>query len=153
MRNWRSSALAAGAIAVTLVAAGSLSVAESTGEGLIKYRQALMGANGGHMGALVRIVRGEAEHPDQVLGHAQALNAMAHMIPDAFMENAEGADNDALPAVWEDWDGFVAKAEAMQVATAALVAAAETGDSEAIAAAFGPVGASCGGCHDDYRAE
>lgn len=154
MRNWRFTALAAGAIAVTMVAAGSLSVAESTGEGLIKYRKALMAANSAHAGALAGIVRGEAEHgADDVLVHATALNAIAGLLPDAFMESAEGAETRALPAIWEDWDGFVAAAEQLQTASAALMEAAEGGDMEAIGAAFGPVGASCGGCHETYRAE
>jgi len=154
MRNWRVTALAAGAIAVTMVAAGSFSVAESTGEGLIKYRKALMGANGGHMGALAGIVRGEAEHgADDVLVHATAINAIAGLLPDAFMENAEGAETRALPAIWENWDDFAAKAAALEEASAALMEAAEGGDMEAIGAAFGPVGASCGGCHETYRAQ
>ena len=41
----------------------------------------------------------------------------------------------------------------MQEATAAFVTAAESGDSEAIGAAFRNVGMSCRGCHDNYRVQ
>ncbi|MEZ5668094.1 MAG: cytochrome c [Alphaproteobacteria bacterium] len=143
--------MAAGAIAVTMVAAGSFSAAESTGEGLIKYRQSVMGALGAHMGAISRIVRGEADHPDQLLAHAQAVQALAMMIPEAFADNAEGAENEAKPEIWSDAAGFAAKAEALQTAAADFVAAAETGDMAAAGAALGGVGGACKGCHDNYR--
>lgn len=154
MRNLRNTGFAAAAIAVSMVAAGSFSVAESTGEGMVKYRQSVMGAVGGHMGAIVRIVRGEADLGDQLLAHAEALHDLSLMIPDAFQEiSAEGVETRALPEIWTDWDGFTAKVDAFQTASADLVAAVESGDQEAIAAAFGPVGGSCKGCHDDYRGE
>lgn len=154
MRNTRNAGFAAAAIAVTMVAAGSFSAAESTGEGLIKYRQSVMGAIGGHMGAIARIVRGEADLGDQLMAHAEALNDLSMMIPDAFQEaSAEGVETRALPAIWSDSDGFAAKTEAFQTASADLVAAVESGDQDAIGAAFGPVGGSCKGCHDDYRGQ
>ncbi|MGF1626089.1 MAG: c-type cytochrome [Alphaproteobacteria bacterium] len=153
MRNWRNSAFAAAAIAVTLGAVTSLSIAQSTDEGLIQYRKAVMGAQGGHMGAISRIVRGEVEFDGHLAAHAQALNDLANMVPDSFAEPGSGAETRALPLIWEDHDGFLEKAEALQTATLDLVSAAETGDQEAIGAALGPVGASCQGCHETYRSQ
>ena len=153
MRNLRNSALAAGAIAISMAVAGSFSVAQSTGEGAIKYRQSVMSAIGGHMGAIARIVRGEADQGDHLLAHAQAISALSGMVTDAFEENAEGADNDALPEIWSDWDGFAGKAGDLETAAAAFVAAVETGDGAAIGEALGGVGNGCQGCHENYRAE
>lgn len=153
MRKWANSGVAALAIAGTMVMAGSLSVAESTGEGLIKYRQSVMSAIGGHMGAIARIVRGEAEFGDQLAAHAQALNDLAHMIPDAFGEPGSDAETRSLPLIWEDHDGFLEDASALQAATADFAAAAETGDIAAAGAALGPVGQACQGCHETYRSQ
>ncbi len=142
-----------GAAAVAAVLGATASIAQAD-EATIKYRQAVMGGLGAHMGAMSRIVRGEVDFAEHALGHAQALDALAGMIVDATPEGSmEGADNRALAVIWEDWDGFVAAAESTQEATAALVAAAEGGDLAAIGEAFGAVGQSCGACHDTYRAE
>ncbi len=122
--------------------------------GVIEYRQAVMSAQAGHMGALARIVRGEADFPEDVPAHARALHDLADMILPAFPEGSlEGAETDALPAIWEDWEGFSASVEEFRTATAALVAAADGGDAAAVGAAFGEVGNGCRSCHDDFRAE
>lgn len=153
MRRWAKPGLAATAIAVTMVAAGAISVAQSTGEGMINYRKAVMSAQGGHMGAIARIVRGEVELTDQLAAHAQALNDLAHMIPDAFAEPGSDAETRALPLIWEDHDGFLAAAEALQTATAEFASAAESGDLAAAGAALGPVGQACQTCHETYRSQ
>ena len=153
MRTLRSAAFAAAAIAMTFGAATSFSVAQSTGEGLIKYRQALMSAQGAHMGAISAIVKGEADHANQLAAHVQALNDLANMIPEAFAEPGSDAETRALPLIWEDHEGFLAKAEALQTATADFATAAEGGDMAAVGAAMGPVGQACQGCHETYRGE
>jgi cytochrome c556 len=153
MRKWHNSAFAAAAIAATLGAAATFSTAQVTGEGVIKYRQALMGAQGAHMGAISRIVKGEVDLGDQLAAHAQALNDLANMIPGAFAEAGSDAETRALPLIWEDHEGFLAKAEALQTAAADFVTAVEGGDMAAIGAAMGPVGEACQGCHETYRSE
>jgi cytochrome c556 len=153
MTKWRNSALAAAAIAATLGAAATFSTAQVTGEAVIKYRQAVMSAQGAHMGAISRIVKGEVDLADQLAAHAQALNDLANMIPAAFAEAGSDAETRALPLIWEDHEGFLAKAEALQTATADFVAAVEGGDMAAIGEAMGPVGAACQGCHETYRSE
>lgn len=153
MRKWRNPVFAAAAIAVTLGAATTFSAAQGTEEGTIQYRKSVMGAIGGHMGAISRIVRGEVELADQLAAHAQALNDLANMIPAAFAEPGSGVETRSLPLIWEDHDGFLADAEELQTATAAFVAAVEGGDMEAVGAALGPVGASCQGCHETYRSQ
>lgn len=60
-------------------------------------------------------------------------------------------ENRAKPAIWTDFDGFMAKEAGFKKAGAALVAAAEAGDQKALGAAMGQFGGSCKACHDDYR--
>lgn len=58
----------------------------------------------------------------------------------------------ALPVIWETYPDIVEKAEALKEAAAAMMAVAGDGLG-ALQGAMGDVGASCKGCHDDFRAE
>ena len=51
----------------------------------------------------------------------------------------------------EQEEDFQAKVAAAQEAAVNFAAAADTGDRAAITKAFGAVGGSCKGCHDDYK--
>ena len=140
--------------AVGVAATVGVVAASEESAGIIKYRQAVMSAQGGHMSALARVVQGEVDFAADVPAHARALNDLSTMVIPSFPEGSlEGAETDALPVIWEDWDDFTAAAEAMEAATADLLAAAEGGDMTAITEAFGEVGRSCRSCHDTFRAE
>ena len=142
--------LAVAGIAATLGAVG----ASEESAGIIKYRQAVMSAQGGHMSALARVVQGEADFAADIPAHARALSDLSTMVIPTFPEGSlEGAETDALPVIWEDWDDFTVAADALETASEDLVAAAEGGDMTAIAAAFGEVGRTCRSCHDTFRAE
>jgi cytochrome c556 len=80
-----------------------------------------------------------------------ALASMAEAaatIPTVFeAEVTEGAKTDASTAIWENWDDFVAKAEALQTAASG----ASVSDEASLGAAVGAVGATCGTCHKAYK--
>lgn len=65
-----------------------------------------------------------------------------------------GYDTEALAVIWEDADGF---AEAIQNAVARseeLMAAAATGDAEAVGGQVGNIGLNgCKACHDKFRVD
>lgn len=67
-----------------------------------------------------------------------------------------GSDSDsvegsrALPALWSDMDGVMAKAAAFGEAAVAMQAAAGT-DLASLQGAMGALGGGCGGCHEAYR--
>ena len=134
------------ALATCLVA-----VAVSASEGEVNYRQHAMSAIGGHMRAIVDIVRGDVPHMDHLTTHAGAMANLAEITPALFPESSKGGD--ALDAIWEEAEDFKSKLSAFREATAAFKAAAETGARGEIMAAFRGVGQACKGCHDDYRAE
>jgi cytochrome c556 len=67
-------------------------------------------------------------------------------------EGSDTGDTKAASAIWENFDAFKAESEKYAQAVAAAVAAAPQ-DLAAFQAAFGPVGASCGSCHENYRNE
>jgi len=70
------------------------------------------------------------------------------MLEEGFaIENSLPEGTEALPAIWEDFDDFSAKAEALRVA------ASDLGQDGAMAD-FNPRqfgSKNCGGCHRDYR--
>ena len=53
--------------------------------------------------------------------------------------------------IWKETAKFKQAAEASQKASTALVAAAKGGNEAAFKTAFGELGKTCKGCHDDFR--
>ena len=120
-------------------------------EGDLKYRQHTMQAIGGHMQAIVNIVRQEVPHASHMALHANALADLAAITPTLFPEGSEGGDS--LAAIWEDAEDFQAKLDAFEKAAADFKAAAASGDNAKVGQALRPLGNACKGCHDRYRAE
>ena len=149
-----ASIIAAGVAAATLAVGVGAWAADQPAD-QIKYRQAVMRSVGGHMGAIGAIVKGEISQPDHLSGHANAIADMAELAVDIFPpSSASGAETRAKPEIWADWDDFLEKAEAFRLASANFARVVDDGgDRAAIAAAFGDMGKSCGGCHRPYRAE
>lgn len=65
-------------------------------------------------------------------------------------QGSDTGDTKAAPAIWADFDAYKAENAKYAAAVAAAVAAAPQ-DLAAFQAAFGPVGAGCGACHETYR--
>jgi cytochrome c556 len=128
-------------------------LAQTTPEDAADYRSAIMTALRGHIGAASMIARGLVENDGHLIGHAQGLASAANELHRIFPAGSAVGESEALPAIWEDPDGFAAAIAKMQEATAAFVVAAESGDGEAIGGAFRNVGMSCRGCHDNYRVQ
>lgn len=111
-----------------------------------------------NFGGVVAMAKGEAPYsPDEARVFTQNLVALANMslapaLPEGSDNEAMFGETRALPAIWSNFNGFAAKAGDFQQAAAALDAAA--GESlDALRAQVGQVGATCKGCHDDYRAK
>ncbi len=136
--------LALGAVAVS---AQNGFTPPETAEEAVEMRQAVMKENGG----VLRSARG--------LSGTEAVTAMTTLrdnfshVPDLFPEDSIVGDTKALPAIWEDWEGFVAIANASETAAADALAAAEAGDADSYAAALQSLMGTCGQCHQQFRAE
>lgn len=122
---------------------------------LIKYRQAIMKAIGGHMGALGAVAKGEVSFADEVVGHAHAINEMSKNLLRLFPEGS-GYEVDkktnALPAIWERWADFEAAVKALQDESAKMITVAESGDAAAFGQQVGALGRDgCTNCHDTFR--
>lgn len=135
---------------VVLTAGMALSVSADEEEA-IKYRQAVMKAQGAHISGAVAIIKGKVPYKDDLVTHVKALNETAMTVSNAFKEKTTGGDTRAKPEIWEDPADFQQKIKDLQTATAAFLAAAESGGVEAAGAKLDAVGDACGACHKKYR--
>ncbi|MEZ4320254.1 MAG: cytochrome c [Myxococcota bacterium] len=142
------------ALSLVALLAASTAVADDTPEMSARYRHVVMDGVGSHMKASGLIVKGEVSRTSDLAVHAKAIHD-ASLTFDQLFPKGSGPDavpkTEALPKIWADWDGFVKANKTFQEASAAFVKAAEGGKMEEIKPAFGALGKSCGGCHDEYR--
>jgi len=125
----------------------------------IKGRQAMFQTYNFNMGILGAMAKGKAEYNAEIAAQSAAnLNSAAHfgqaaMWP-AGSDNATpgNAETRALPAIWSNFADVSEKSNALKMASEKLAASAGDG-LDALKSAMGDVGASCKGCHDDYRAK
>ena len=149
MRTFTKALVTIGSV-VALTAGTALSVSADDDDA-IKYRQAVMKAQGGHIAAAVAIIKGKVPYKDDLAAHAKGLNEAAMTVENAFKEKTTGGDTRAKAEIWEDAADFQQKVKDLQAATAAFAAAAESGGVSAAGEKLGAVGDACGACHKKYR--
>ena len=78
------------------------------GAGAIKYRQAVVASIGGHMRAMVAILRGSAGDPADLTLHAEGMAALAGLGDRLFPAGSGPAAGKtaALPRIWTESDVF-----------------------------------------------
>jgi len=120
-------------------------------EAIIKYRQDVYQSIGGHMGALVAIVKGQVPFTEDAQAHANGLNQLAQISGHVFPEGSDtGAKTEALPVIWEKPEEFQKRVDAFQIAAANLADVAGS-DPAQLAKAVQELGGTCKACHDDFR--
>ena len=139
-------------LSMTLAGVASLLALNAMGaEADAEYRKHAMQAVGGHMQAIVKIIRGEVPHTGHLSMHGNAMADLAEVAGSLFPPGSEGGD--ALPAIWEEPNDFAEKVEAFRTAAQGFKEAASTGDAAGAGAALRDLGGACKGCHDSYRNE
>jgi len=125
----------------------------------IKGRQAMFQTYSFNMGILGAMAKGKMDYDAELAAMSAAnLEAAANFGQSAMWpagsdsETAGNAPTRALPVIWETFPAITEKADALKKATKVLASEAGNGLS-ALQGAMGDVGASCKGCHDDYRAK
>ena len=120
-------------------------------EATIDYRQGVMRAIGGNVGAIAAVVVDGADFGDNLKMHTSQLVALSQDIPGLFPEGSDFPDTDAKEEIWDDWERFKELSSDTQEAAEALHAAVEAGDEDEYAIRFRNLGQSCQACHDDFR--
>jgi len=122
-------------------------------EDAIKYRQAVFTAFRWHFGAMGAMVRGKVDYDaEQFAHHATQFAALTRMPKEGFIEGSDFGDTEAKAELWENMDDVSARFDKLMVDADALLAASG-GSLDDVKGAFGAVGKSCKGCHDNYREE
>ncbi|MGK9050260.1 cytochrome c [Neorhizobium sp. CSC1952] len=141
----RSYVIAAGAACLCLSAAFAQ-------EGPIAARQALMKANGQAAGALGAIAKGEKPYDAATVRSAlTTISTDMKAFPDQFPAGSDTGKTKALPAIWQNPDGFRALSAKLASEAEALVATLPA-DRAGVGAALGRLGPICSECHKTYRA-
>jgi cytochrome c556 len=134
--------LAAGVIAQDV----SADIASMSPEQMVERRQEIMRENGRTLRDLATMA------PADAAAAAETMIQNFTDLPVLFAEGTIVGDSRALPLIWEEKEAFDAIfADAKEHATA-ITAAAQAGDTAAIAAEAREIGGYCGQCHDKYRA-
>lgn len=142
--------LAVAALAAALPFAAQAQFAKP--EDAIKYRKAAFTVMAAHFGRNAPVVRGERPfNAQEAAANAAIVEAMARLPWAAFGPGTDKGDTRARPEIWSDAAKFTAAQEAMVKAVGDFAAAARSGNEGAFKAAFGEVGKTCKGCHDNFR--
>lgn len=133
-----------------IVATSSFTIAHA--QDAIAERQQAMKSVGGAMRVVGGMARGQADFDAAAaLAAFQTMNEVSGRYASLFPEGSEtGGETEAKDTIWSDRAGFEAEVAKFEAATAAAVAAAPQ-DMDSFRAVFGPVGQSCGSCHEGYR--
>jgi cytochrome c556 len=135
------------AVVVGALSVATVAFAEATDPTVIA-RQELMESQGASAKVLGNMASGKAPY-DAVAAEAAKANLIATSaeIAAKFEPQATDPESEAKAEIWTNWDDYVAKANALGTAVAAL----DTTSVETIGAGMGAVGGACGACHKAYR--
>ena len=87
--------------------------------------------------------------------HAKRINQLSLMIADYSKTDTSGfkVKTEALNDIWKKPEAYAKRINDLTKSSATLQAVAMSGDTAAIKRAIGGVGKTCGGCHDNFRAD
>ena len=128
---------------------GSLSFADS--HGIIKYRQNVMKSTGGHMGAIVDILKNGLPLESHVSDHARSILQNSRMTLSMFPKGSGKGRTKSKQSIWENWSEYESAANNFERESAKLAEVAESGDMEALAKQVRATGKTCSGCHRNFR--
>jgi cytochrome c556 len=149
MAFFKARPLRAAILSAALLASG----AQAADEGAAEYREAIFEAIGGHMSAMVGIIKGEVPHRQDLALHAKGIAALAPVTQHIFPADSYIEGGHAKAEIWSDPEAFAERRQNFLDAAAALGAVADSGDQAAFMGAFKTLGGACKGCHDNFRAK
>ena len=141
----------------TLIAAIPAIAVAGPAEDTVAARQGFYKLLGANMGVFAAMAKGERDY-DAAAAQTAADNIvtltgynMGHLyVPGTSSEDVEGAR--ALPKIWDDFAGVQEKGKAWVAAAQEMQGVAGMGKAEMVGG-LQKLGATCKGCHDEYRAK
>jgi cytochrome c556 len=149
MKRLTLAAVSAATVLVALPASAQFQKPEDA----VKYRQSAMTVMGNHFGRLGAMVQGRVPYDAATaMANAEVVATMSRLPFVGYVEGTPGtAKGGASSKIWTERAKFDEGAKKMQDEVAKLLVAARGNNLDQLKAAFGPVGQSCKGCHDDFR--
>lgn len=122
-------------------------------EDAVKYRQSTMFVMAQHFGRIGAMANGRAPYDAAAAQrNAEIVSSMAPLHWAGFVEGTASTEKGkAKASIWSERAKFDAAAQKMNDEVGKLLTASRAGNLDALKAAFGPVGGTCKGCHDDFR--
>ncbi|MDP1642016.1 MAG: cytochrome c [Phenylobacterium sp.] len=161
--SWRSArrALVGASLALLVAACGQqaseeVAASDAPVPAAVAERQEGFKALGASFKLINDQLKTDAPDMAQIVPAAERMNVLASQIPGWFPAGTgpdDGVKTDALATVWTDPDGFAAAQTRLATATTRLQELAIAGDAAGLREHVKMVGASCGGCHDNFRVE
>ena len=96
--------LTAVSILLSISLFGNLSFADS--HGIIKYRQNVMKATAGHMGAIVDILKNGLPLESHVSDHARSILQNSRMTLSMFPKGSGKGRTKSKQSIWENWSEY-----------------------------------------------
>lgn len=142
--------------ALAAVLSAPVMAAAPAPQDIVNARVAGFKKMGGAMKAIGEQLKSGAPVKATMVAAAQTIAATAKGQGKLFPVGtgpAAGIKTDALPGIWTDRATFDADMAKLVAETGKLVTVAGTGDATATAAQMKAVGATCGACHRQFRAD
>ena len=138
-------------LALGLVCAAGVALAHTGVKNMtVMKRMEAMQSIGESTKVLGQMAKGERTfNAEKAREAALAIARHASQAPALFEEKAEDPKDEAKPVIWERFDDFVAKSEALETVASRLAGSLETKDD--LRAGLGEIGAACKACHEVYR--
>ena len=139
------------ASAVGVAATISAVQAHKGAKGIVMERMMSMKSMGDGMKTIAAMVTGKAPYDaSKTKSIAAEIKKHATGIPTQFPKGSIKGPSEALPAIWNDWDGFKGHADDLAKLADQLAGTADSGKTVALGL-FAKMGKTCSGCHQDYR--
>lgn len=140
-------------VVLAVIAGSGLAQAQfAKPEDAIKYRKAGFTLMAAHFGRLSQMAQGKLPYDAKAAAeNAEVLSVVAKLPYTGFVEGTDKGETRAKPEIWKESAKFKEAVEKNQAEMAKVVAAAKTGNLDALKAAVGPAGSSCKACHDNFR--
>jgi cytochrome c556 len=132
------------------LALGCASMASAQGD-VIAQRRAGLKRMGEYM-TQMKAVADAGDEGRQFTAKIDEMIGFYHGLPALFPAGTESGDTKALPTVWSDNAGFVARGDELVTKLQVLRTSAASGSGADFQAAWRAVGPACGACHRTYRA-